>query len=101
VAALLEPVLAPVLPADLLHLVAFAAGVGFTIFLHVVFGELAPKTAAIARAERIALLVVVPMRGFYYLFLPEMIVFNGTANFFTTLIGVPLASDQKRRSSRG
>jgi len=101
VAALLEPVLAPVLPADLLHLAAFAAGFGFITFLHVVFGELAPKTIAIARAERIALLVAAPMKFFYYLFLPGMIVFNGTANFFTTLIGVPPASESEETLSEG
>ena len=64
VAALIEPVLAPVLPAELLHLVAFALGFGFITFLHVVFGELAPKTIAIQEAERMALLVAPPMKLF-------------------------------------
>ncbi|MFC4987913.1 hemolysin family protein [Saliphagus infecundisoli] len=93
VAALVEPVLGPLLPEGLLHLVAFAIGFGTITFLHVVFGELAPKTIAIARAERVALLVAVPMKFCYYLFLPGIVVFNGTANFFTRLIGVPPASE--------
>ncbi|WP_129115534.1 hemolysin family protein [Halegenticoccus tardaugens] len=93
VAALIEPVLEPVLPESAIHLAAFAIGFGFITFLHVVFGELAPKTIAIARAERIALLVAPPMKIFYYLFLPGLVVFNGTANFFTRLIGVPPASE--------
>ncbi len=83
VAAIIEPVLEPVLPESAIHLAAFAIGFGFVTFLHVVFGELAPKTIAIARAERVSLLVSPLMKFFYYLFLPGIIVFNGTANFFT------------------
>ncbi len=93
VAAIIEPVLEPVLPESAIHLAAFAIGFGFVTFLHVVFGELAPKTIAIARAERVSLLVSPLMKFFYYLFLPGIIVFNGTANFFTRLIGIPPASE--------
>jgi CBS domain containing-hemolysin-like protein len=93
VAALLEPVLASVLPASAIHFVAFVVGFGFITFLHVVFGELAPKTIAIARAEQISLFVAAPMKFFYYLFLPGLAVFNGTANFFTRLVGIPPASE--------
>jgi CBS domain containing-hemolysin-like protein len=93
VASLIEPIIGSFVPAALLHLVAFAVAFGFITFLHVVFGELAPKTIAIARAERVALLVSPPMKAFYYLFLPGLVVFNGTANFFTRLIGIPPASE--------
>jgi len=99
VAALIEPVLAPLLPESLLHLVAFAVGFGFITFLHVVFGELAPKTIAIAQAERIALFVAPPMKFFYYVFYPGLVVFNGTANFFTRLIGIPPASETEETLS--
>jgi len=94
IASLLEPVLGPVLPAGTLHLVSIAIGFSIITFLHVVFGELAPKTLAIADAERIALLVAAPMKFFYYIFIPGIIVFNGTANFFTRLIGVAPASER-------
>jgi len=93
VAALIEPVLAPVVPAGTLHLIAFAIGFSTVTFLHVVFGELAPKTLAIAEAERLALRIAPPMKAFYYLFLPGLVVFNGTANRFTSLLGVPPASE--------
>jgi len=94
-------VLAPLLPESLLHLVAFAVGFGFITFLHVVFGELAPKTIAIAQAERIALFVAPPMKFFYYVFYPGLVVFNGTANFFTRLIGIPPASETEGDPLRG
>ncbi|MDR9381008.1 MAG: hemolysin family protein [Natronomonas sp.] len=93
VAALIEPTLAAYLPANLIHLVAFAIGFSIITFLHVVFGELAPKTIAIAQAERISLLVAPPMKFFYYIFYPGLVVFNGTANAFTRMIGVPPASE--------
>lgn len=93
VAALIEPTLESVLPASAISLVAFAIGFGFITFLHVVFGELVPKTIAIQRAENVSLLVARPMKAFYYLFIPGIIVFNGTANAFTRAIGVPPASE--------
>ncbi|MFW6382729.1 MAG: hemolysin family protein [Haloferacaceae archaeon] len=93
VATLIEPILAPVLPAGTLHLVAVAIGFSVVTFLHVVFGELAPKTIAIARAERLALLIAPPMKLSYYLFYPGLIVFNGTANRVTSLLGIPPASE--------
>jgi CBS domain containing-hemolysin-like protein len=95
VAALIEPVLGSLLPANLVHLVAFAAGFGFITFLHVVFGELAPKTIAIAKAERVSLLAAPPMKFFYYLFVPGIVVFNGTANAFTRFIGIPPVTESE------
>ena len=93
VAALIEPVLSSVLPASVIHLVAFALGFSVITFLHVVFGELAPKTIAIADAERMSLLLAPPMKLSYYVFTPGIVVFNGAANAFTRLIGVPPASE--------
>ncbi len=95
VAALIEPALGSILPESGVSLVAFALGFGFITFLHVVFGELAPKTIAIQRAERLSLLIAPPMKLFYYLFLPGILVFNGTANAFTQLIGIPPASESE------
>ncbi|WP_224269202.1 hemolysin family protein [Haloprofundus salinisoli] len=93
VASLIEPVLEPILPANLIHLVAFAVGFGLITFLHVVFGELAPKTLAIAKTERLSLFLAPPMKVFYYILYPGIVVFNGTANAFTRSLGVPPASE--------
>jgi CBS domain containing-hemolysin-like protein len=95
VAALLDPVLTSVLPAGSIHAVSVAIGFGIVTFLHVVFGELAPKTLSIQDAERISLAVAPFMKVFYYLFLPGIVVFNGTANFFTALVGFPPASESE------
>ncbi|WP_338742054.1 hemolysin family protein [Haloplanus salilacus] len=93
IASLLEPVLGSVLPTALVHLVAVAIGFLIITFLHVVFGELAPKTFAIARTERLSLLLAPPMKLFYYIFYPGIVVFNGAANAFTQFLGVPPASE--------
>ena len=93
IASLLEPALESVLPASLIHLVAIAVGFSIITFLHVVFGELAPKTFAIAQTERFSLYLAPPMKVFYYLFYPGIVVFNGAANAFTSLLGVPPASE--------
>lgn len=93
VAALIEPVLEPILPVGLIHLVAFAIGFSIITFLHVVFGELAPKTLAIAQTERLSLFLAPPMKVFYYILYPGIVVFNGAANAFTRALGVPPASE--------
>lgn len=93
VAALIEPTLGTFVPEQALHFIAFALGFGFITFLHVVFGELAPKTFAIQEASRISLIVALPMKFFYYAFIPGIVIFNGTANYFTRLVGVSPASE--------
>ena len=99
-AHLLEPLLRPLgVPEGSVHVIAFAAAFGTITFLHVVFGELAPKSVAIARAEGTALFVAPLMRAFYYLFYPGVYVFNGTANAIVRLFGVPAASEAQETHS--
>jgi CBS domain containing-hemolysin-like protein len=93
VAALLEVAFESVLPANLLHIISFAIAFSLVTFLHVVFGELAPKTVAIAQAERLSLFVAPPMKAFYLIFYPGLVIFNGAANGFTRMLGIPPASE--------
>jgi CBS domain containing-hemolysin-like protein len=94
VAALIEPLLEPLgIEGSTLHFIAFVIGFSIISFLHVVFGELAPKTIAIQSSEGTSLLVAPLMKFFYYLLLPATVVFNGTANAFTRLLGYPPASE--------
>jgi CBS domain containing-hemolysin-like protein len=94
VATVIEPLFGLFgLPEGLLHPVALAIAFGIITFLHVVFGELVPKTIAIQNAEGTSLFVAPFMRFFYYLLLPGIVLFNGTANLFTRLLGYPSASE--------
>jgi len=71
-----EPVFAHILEAPLkgrvsdltLHTISFAIAFAIITFLHIVLGELAPKTLALERAERVALAVSWPMQAFYKMF---------------------------------
>jgi CBS domain containing-hemolysin-like protein len=81
------------------HTVAFAIAFGIITFLHVVFGELASKSVAIAKPEGTSQFVAPLMRFFYLLFLPLTIIFNGTANFFVRAFGIPPASEIEERHS--
>ena len=99
-AHLLEPLLEPLgVPEGSVHVIAFAVAFGTITFLHVVFGELAPKSVAIANAEGTSLFVAPFMKFFYYLFLPGIYVFNGTANAVVRLFGVPAASETEESHS--
>ena len=71
-----EPVFAHLLEAPLngvvseitLHTISFAAAFTVITFLHIVLGELAPKTFALERTERVALAISLPMETFYRVF---------------------------------
>ncbi len=99
-AHIIEPILEPLgVPKGSVHVIAFAVAFGTITFLHVVFGELAPKSVAIAKAEGTSLFVAPFMRFFYYLFLPGIYLFNGTANAVVRLFGVPAASETEETHS--
>lgn len=101
VASVIEPILKPLgLSDNSIHLTALILGFLTITFLHVVFGELAPKTVAIQRPEGTSLALAPLMKGFYYLFLPGIIVFNGTANAVVKLFGLrPVSESEAAYSS--
>lgn len=57
-------------------------------FLHLVVGEMAPKSWAIAHPERSATLLAIPMRGFMWLTRPLLRALNDTANRCLRRVGV-------------
>ncbi|WP_033438949.1 hemolysin family protein [Saccharothrix sp. NRRL B-16314] len=65
VADLLDPLLAATgLPAGVSYGIAFAISLVLVVFLHMVVGEMAPKSWAISHPERSALLLALPFRAF-------------------------------------
>ena len=71
--------------------------IAFTIitFLHVVVGELAPKTVAIQKAEWISLITARPLILFYKIMFPVIWVLNHSAQFITHLFGLKAASERE------
>ncbi|QUW28653.1 HlyC/CorC family transporter [Bacillus cereus] len=60
----------------------------FITFLHVVIGELAPKTFAIQKAEQVSLFVAKPLTFFYRMAFPFIWLLNGSARIITKLLGL-------------
>lgn len=75
------------------HSIAFVISFSIITFLHIVLGELAPKSLAIQRAEGTVLWTSGPLLFFYKLMYPFIWLLNGTANRFLRLIGIRPASE--------
>ncbi|HZI29460.1 MAG TPA: hemolysin family protein [Gemmatimonadaceae bacterium] len=76
---------------------AAGIGVAFAVitFLHVVFGELAPKTVALLMPERLSGLVSLPLMLFARIMSPFIALLNGTANASLRLFGIkPMSESQ-------
>lgn len=83
-------------PADIQPEVShsIAAGISFAIitFLHVVVGELAPKSIALQDPEKTSLVVARPTLWTEWLFKPVIWLLNGTGNALLRLVGVKPAT---------
>jgi len=73
--------------------ISFAFAFAVITFLHIIFGELAPKSLAIQRSKGVVLWVAAPLLGFYYLFFPFIWALNGLANLFLRWAGLGPASE--------
>lgn len=72
-------------PADV---AGFVLALALVTFLHLVVGEMAPKSWAIAHPEKSATLLALPMRAFMWLFRPALRGLNGAANWCLRRVGV-------------
>jgi magnesium and cobalt exporter, CNNM family len=72
---------------------SFAIGFFIITFLHIVFGELAPKSLAIRRAQSTTLTIATPLHLFFVVFRPFIWVLNETANYFLRKAGIAPVSE--------
>lgn len=80
-AAMLDPLFEAVgLPAAAGHAIAFAVALSTIVLLHMVIGEMAPKSWAISDPERAALLLAPPFRAFTRGVRPLLRALNGISN---------------------
>ena len=72
--------------------------VGFIIitFLHIILGELAPKSIAIRHPKPTTLFVSSPLQVFFLIFKPAILVLNGTANYILKLVGLNPATESEK-----
>ncbi len=77
------------------HAVAIAIAFTIITMLHIVLGELAPKSLALQRSETTALLVVRPLAVFLFVFKPAIVFLNGIGNRVVQFAGLRPASEQQ------
>lgn len=87
------------LTAELAHKIALPVAFVIITILHIVFGELAPKSMAIQRPEKVTLFIAYPLQFFFFVFRPFIWVLNGIANFLLKLIGISAVHGSEIHSS--
>ncbi|HUP44457.1 MAG TPA: hemolysin family protein [Thermoanaerobaculia bacterium] len=89
-AALLVPLFQSQGAAAAVYAHTIATAVAFTIIsvLHIVLGELAPKSVAIQKPVATSLWVAHPLHAFYVLMYPAIYLLNGTARAALRLVGI-------------
>lgn len=85
----LTPLLTAVgLPHWIADAAAFVLALIIVTFLHLVVGEMAPKSWSIAHPEYSATLLAMPMRGFLWLTRPLLVLLNAAANGMLHRLGL-------------
>lgn len=80
---------------SLASVLSFAFAFLVITYIHVVIGELAPKTIAIQKAEEVALLLAIPLIIFYRLMYPFIWLLNGSAQKIIRLFGFKQSGDSE------
>lgn len=88
VARLIQPLMwkLGVTSETLISSVSIGIGFGVVTYLHVVLGELMPKSLAIRKSLATTLVISAPLHFFYVLFRPAIWILNGTANWLLKIL---------------
>lgn len=100
-ARILEPVfqLFSIQNPKTVHTISLTAGFVIITFLHIIIGELAPKSIAIRHPKATTLFVALPLNIFYLIFKPAIWVLNSTANKILKMAGINPATESERSHS--
>ncbi len=90
VAGMLEPIFVSLgISAEaVVHSISFVVAFTIITYLHIVLGEMAPKSLSIRLAEKTTILVAIPLDIFYKVFKPFIIFLNKSALIILKLVGV-------------
>jgi CBS domain containing-hemolysin-like protein len=83
------------LSESLTHVLAIGIAFAAITFLHVVVGELAPKTLAIQKAEMITLVMSRPLILFYKVMYPIIWALNSSARITASMFGLKTVSENE------
>jgi CBS domain containing-hemolysin-like protein len=75
------------------HAIAFAVAFSIITSLHIVLGEQAPKLMGLARAERVALVVALPLQLFYRVFSLPIRALDWASARTVNLVGIQATSE--------
>lgn len=89
-AELLEPLLHLIgfHSQELIHFTAFIVAFSIISFLHIVIGELMPKSMAIRQSEHLSLLTAIPLYLFYWTMYPFIWLLNSSANILLAVFNL-------------
>ena len=79
--------------AGLRHSISFGVGFSVITFLHIVVGEMAPKSLAIRLPKETSLWVAFPMQLFYLVMYPFIWALNESSLFLLRLLGIEPAGE--------
>src|SRR5690554_3324410 len=79
--------------AVLMRVIGFLLAFGIIMVLHIVLGELMPKAIAIQQPIRTTMSVAIPLRVFYIVFRPLILMLNGLSAALLRLIGYKVKSE--------
>ena len=98
---ILEPVYAMLEITNPQTMDSISIVVGFVLitFLHIVIGELGPKSLAIRHPRATTLFVAIPLNLFYIILKPAIVFLNGTANLILRMFGIKPISESERSHS--
>ncbi|MDX1385474.1 MAG: hemolysin family protein [Thermoanaerobaculia bacterium] len=85
----------------LLHSVSLTLAFLVITILHIVLGELAPKSIAIRKPEPTSLWIAIPLIAFYRLTYPAIWVLNHTANAILAIFGIEPVSEEELAHDEG
>jgi CBS domain containing-hemolysin-like protein len=75
---------------QLTTVIAFFIAFSFISILHIVVGELMPKSLAIRQSERVSVWTAIPLYGFYWLMYPAIWLLNNCSNFLLKIFGLDM-----------
>jgi CBS domain containing-hemolysin-like protein len=103
IAHFIEPYLARLVGIEptplIVHTLATLIALGFLTYLHVVVGEMVPKSLALAAAERAVLALVVPMRVAQAVLQIPVRILNSIGRGLLRVLGIPPATGHARLHS--
>lgn len=81
------------------HTTSLIVGFVLITFMHIIIGELAPKSLAIRHPKETTLFVAIPLNLFYAIFKPAIWLLNSAANMILRAFGIQPATETEKSHS--